>query len=142
MIRIGCIEADADLREMLDIILGDAGFETAMWPVATGAQAFLRRERPDVLLLEMRFDGDYAGVQVLQELRDDPATAAIAAIACTGDIHFLRTHDRALRALNSAVLEKPFTADQLLGAIRRALDPPRFSLRNRKAPRCQCVMLT
>ncbi len=141
MIRIGCIEADADLREMLGMILGEAGFEVVAWPMATGAQAFLRRERPDVLLLEMRFDGDYAGLRLLRDLRDDPATAAIAAIACTGDTRFLRTHDRDVRALNCAVLEKPFTADQLLGAIRRALDPPRFSLRNRKAARCQCAML-
>jgi DNA-binding NtrC family response regulator len=140
MVRIACIEGDAGLREMLESILSDAGFETVQWPVAMGAQAFLRRERPDVLLLEMRFDGSYTGVQVLEDLRDDPETAGIAVIACSGDVHFLRGQDRILRERNCAVLEKPFTAHQLLCAVRRAIDPPRFSLRNRKAERCNCAV--
>ena len=77
---------------------------------------------------------------MLEALRDDPATAAIAVIACSGDIAFLRAHDRALRALNCTVLEKPFTAYQLLGAVRRAIDPPRFGAANRKkVERCMCA---
>ncbi len=139
MVRVACIEEDASLREMLDLVLRDAGFETVQWPVAADAQAFLRREQPDVLILELRFDGEYAGLPLLEALRNDPATAAIAVIVCSGDIPFLRAHDRALRALNCTVLEKPFTMHQLLGAVRRAIDPPRFGSRNRKTERCMCA---
>jgi DNA-binding NtrC family response regulator len=139
MVRVACIEEDASLREMLDLTLREAGFETVQWPVAVGAQAFLRRERPDVLLLEMRFDGEYAGLPVLEALRDDPATAAIAVIVCSGDIEFLRARDRTLRALNCAVLEKPFTACQLLGAVRRSGTDRSRGGRRRKAERCTCA---
>lgn len=137
--RVACIEADASLREMLALVLSDAGFETVQWPLAVGAQAFLRRDRPDVLLLEMRSDGGCAGVPVLEALRADPATAALPVIACSGDMPFLRMHDRTLRALNCTVLEKPFTERQLLGAVRRAIDPPRFGRRARKAERRICA---
>ena len=139
MVRVACIEEDANLREMLDLILRDAGFETVQWPVAKGAQVFLRRERPDVLLLEMRFDGGYAGLPVLEALRDDPTTAAIAVIVCSGDLPFLQAHERTLRALNCAILEKPFTACQLLGAVRRAIDLSRFGRRRRKTERRICA---
>jgi DNA-binding NtrC family response regulator len=139
MVRVACIEEDASLREMVDLTLRDAGFETVQWPVATGVQAFLRRERPDVLLIEMRFDGGNAGLPVLEALRGDPETAAIAVIVCSGAISFLRAHDRTLRALNCAVLEKPFTACQLLGAVHRAIDPSRFGGWRRKTERRICA---
>lgn len=131
MVRVACIDGDADLRRILQIVLIDAGFEAVQWPGAMGAQAFLRRERPDVLLLEMRLDGEYAGLRVLEQLRDHPETAGIAVIVCSGDIRFVRAHDRALRARDCAVLEKPFTAEQFLGAVRHATDAIRF----RRAPR-------
>jgi DNA-binding NtrC family response regulator len=138
--RVAYNEADANLREILELVLSDAGFETVQWPVTVGVQAFLRRERPDVLLLDMRPDGGCAGLPTLKALRADPATAALPVIACTGDMPFLRMHDRTLRALNCTVLEKPFTERQLLGVIRRAIDPPRFGRRTRKAERRICAV--
>lgn len=129
MVRIACIEEDDNLLSMLDIILIEAGFETALWPGADGAQPFLRRERPDVLLLEMRLAGEYAGLRILEGVRNDPETADIPVIVCSGDVRFLKSHDRALRTLAAAVLEKPFTAEQLLTTVRRVVDPSRFRAR-------------
>lgn len=125
MIRVACIEGDASLRRMLEIVLGEAGYEVITRPGAAGLQAFLRRERPDVLLLELCLDGASVGLRTLEELRAHPETSALGVIVCSGDIRSLRAHDRAVRAWNCAILEKPYTADALLGAIRRATDRPR-----------------
>lgn len=139
MIRIACIDEDANLREMLDLILTEAGFETVQWPGLMDIRAFLRRERPDMLLVEMRLDGDDTGVHLLEGLRIDPETADIPVIVCSGDSRFLRMHGRALRTLAAAVIEKPFTVEQLLTTVRRIADPARFGGRRHPSRWRKCA---
>ncbi len=61
---------------------------------------------------------------VLDRLQADPATRAIPALMISVHVHALRGMVRRLAARGYAVLEKPFTADELLAAIARVIGPP------------------
>ncbi len=76
------------------------------------------RERPDVLLLDLRLEESRTGMAVLDEIRNDPRTRDTAVIVCSGDVHFLHEHGAMLRARGCGVIEKPFDIGELLGMIR------------------------
>ena len=118
--RVACIEDDNDLREMFGLILGDAGMDVRSWASATGAHAFLRRERQDVVLLDLHLGGERAGVHILEEMRHNPEAADSAVIICSGDTPFLHAQEEYVRSLGGAILEKPFDVDELLAMVRRA----------------------
>jgi len=117
IVRIVVIEDDLGLRRMISTLLADEGFAVIEWPTGAGAHALIRRERPDVVLLDFRLEERRAGLAVLDAIRDDPQTRETAVIACSGDIHFLREQGAMLRALQCGIIEKPFDIAELLALI-------------------------
>lgn len=83
------------------------------------AERLARSERPDVLLIDVSMP-HMDGFELLRRLRDDELTAAIPAILFTAYGH-RDTEVQAFRAGADHYFEKPFTADQLLTRIERAL---------------------
>jgi len=98
MMRIAIVEDERDLREMMTFLLDDEGFAVIAWPSGAGAHAMILRERPDLLLLDLRLEERRTGMSVLNEIRNDPRTRATAVIVCSGDVHFLYEHGAMLRA--------------------------------------------
>jgi CheY-like chemotaxis protein len=92
-----------------------------------------RRSEPDIILLELRMTG-MNGIQVLRELRKDPALADVPVVALTASV---MTRERA--AANAAgfteLLPKPFFPEDLATAITRIIaasrpaSPPHDGLR-------------
>lgn len=117
IVRIAVIENDLGLRRMLSTLLADEGFSVAEWPTGAGALAVIRRERPDVVLLDLRLEEARTGLVVLEAIRDDPQTRETAVIICSGDIHFLREQGAMLRAQRCGIIEKPFNIAELLALI-------------------------
>ncbi|MDQ2783642.1 MAG: response regulator [Chloroflexota bacterium] len=116
--HIAIIEDDPGLREMMTVLLGDEGFTVIAWSSGVGAHAMTLRERPDLLLLDLRLEESRAGMAVLDEIRNDPHTRDTAVIVCSGDVHFLREHGARLRAQGCGVIEKPFDIGELIAMIR------------------------
>lgn len=118
IVRIAVVEDEPSLREMMTFLLGDEGFAVIAWPSGAGAYAMILRERPDVLLLDLRLEESRTGMAVLNEIRNDPRTRDTAVIICSGDVHFLHEHGAMLRAWGCGVIEKPFDIGELLRMIR------------------------
>jgi CheY-like chemotaxis protein len=121
---IGIVDDDATFREVVREILLDEGYQVVVWPRTTEVIAFVRAERPRLLLLDAHLGGQASGDTVLEALRADPSLATLPVILCTADAYLVSQHAERLRRLGCHVLAKPFDVDDLLGLIGTALHPP------------------
>jgi DNA-binding response OmpR family regulator len=111
------VDDDADFREIASRIVQQAGYTTR--EAATGEEAVeaARRERPDLVLLDVRLRGALSGHEVCRMLKDQisPAPAVLFISGAR-----IEPFDRAGGLLVGAddYVVKPFAADELLARIR------------------------
>jgi CheY-like chemotaxis protein len=110
------VEDDETIQELLrNILMQD--YRVVLADRAQAALEVARRERLDAITLDLMLP-DAHGVQVLSELKADPATADVPIIVLSAYTGGLRPRDRALAA---RVLHKPFSPLELLDAINSAI---------------------
>lgn len=122
---IAVVDDDLIFTGMLRDFLEGEGYRMLAWPEAQGAQALLRSEQPDLLILDVRLEQPEAGRRILELARQDADTAHIPIIVCSADSQFLRRNLTFLRLHATAVLEKPFDLDALQDAIEAAIGKAR-----------------
>lgn len=111
------IEDEASVRSALARLLKKKGIDATL--VATAAEALTlvgeQALRPDVLLCDYNLRGSSDGIETIRRLRValDRNTRAVV---MTGDTRWKTAH--AISALDAWVLIKPFSADELLAALR------------------------
>jgi DNA-binding NarL/FixJ family response regulator len=118
MIRVVVADDQALVRGSFVLLIGTAPDLTVVGEAATGAEAVavVRRERPDVVLMDVRMPG-VDGIEATRAITADPATAGTR-------ILILTTFDideyvyAALRAGASGFLLKDIRPPDLLDAIR------------------------
>jgi FixJ family two-component response regulator len=116
------VDDDVSVRESLELLIASAGWQPETFP---SAQAFLSRPRPTVpncLVLDVALPG-LSGLDLqaqLEERRDTP----IIFLTGHGDV---RTIVQAMKAGALEFLTKPFAAEQMLDAIRHALERSRIA---------------
>lgn len=115
------VEDDADTRNIWSTILQHHGY--TVFDAADGTQGILmaREQNPDLIVMNLsmpRLDG----ISTTVLLRNDPKTANIPIIACTG---FVRDdgEDHAEEAGCNAYIEKPCEPSRLVAEIERFLGP-------------------
>lgn len=114
---LAIIDDDEVFVELMRAFLESEGYRVVDCGSARDAVAFVRGERPDLVLLDMRMDAPDSGRRIIEAL----GTARPAVVVCTADALFLRQNVDWLRAGSEAVLAKPFDLDDLLRAIKHAL---------------------
>jgi DNA-binding response OmpR family regulator len=75
-------EDDPDIRLLVTLKLRQAGYQVRGFPDGLSAAADAREHRPDLAILDMMMPG-MSGIELCQELRQDPATANIPVILLT-----------------------------------------------------------
>jgi DNA-binding response OmpR family regulator len=111
------VDDDEDFREIASRILHQAGYSTR--EAATGEEALeiAGRERPQLVLLDVRLPGRLSGHQVCRILKDDlHPEAAILLVSGAR----MESFDRAGGLLIGAddYIVKPFAADELIARVR------------------------
>lgn len=107
------VDDDAAVRDSLALVLGLAGYRTAIF---ADAEAVLTAYRPGwagCILADLRLPGA-SGLELQAALRERGSTLPFIVITAHGDVASARA---AFRAEAVDFLEKPFERDQLLGAI-------------------------
>lgn len=110
------IEDDPATALLYRDLLGDAGYCVTMCTSGLGAVAAVHRARPRVIVLDVGLPY-HSGIAVLRDLKGDSVTADVPVIVASALADLLPPDARALTA---AVLVKPFDADALIAAVRRA----------------------
>jgi DNA-binding response OmpR family regulator len=138
------VDDDAAVREMLRLVLDE---EYAVLDAANGrtALALVLAQRVDLVLLDILMP-DVDGLEILQELK---ALAPDLPVIMTTAVKTVRTTVAAMKLGASDYVTKPFHREELLAAMRRALEPRASGLRaparrnrpDREAPRPQTARL-
>jgi DNA-binding NtrC family response regulator len=118
--RILIAEDDADLRDLLQDDLEDAGYETVVAIDGRAAMAHIEREREriDLLITDMRMPG-LAGDELLNVMRMHRSEAPVIVITAFGSV------EQAVEMVKAGAfqyLTKPFDTDDLLRAVAQALE--------------------
>jgi DNA-binding response OmpR family regulator len=118
--RILCIEDESEMIDLIRIILGRRGFEVAG---ASGGQEGLekvRREKPDLVLLDLMMP-DMDGWEVYQQMKADEKTKEIPVVVVTAKAQSI---DKVLGLHIAKVddyIAKPFSPEELLASVERVL---------------------
>lgn len=122
MARIVIVDDDPTLAEVIAESLQFAGHETTICTDHGQVHVAIARDRPDVVLLDIRVHGAPRGLALLESWQDDPRTATTPVIVCTADSAFVRDRGAWLRERGIPVLEKPFEFETLVEMVQRELE--------------------
>jgi FixJ family two-component response regulator len=123
------VDDDRSVREALDSLIRSVGFRVQTF---ASAQEFLHGERPEApgcLVLDVRLPG-LSGLDLQRELAEADVRIPIIFITGHGDIPM---SVRAMKAGAVEFLTKPFRDQDLLDAIRQAIERDRAFRRERAA---------
>jgi CheY-like chemotaxis protein len=117
------MDDDAGVRRSLERVLLSRGHEVLL--AADGGQGLRTwRERgADLVLLDIHMP-DTDGIEVLVQLRGQAPSLPVIVISGGDQTRHLDLLGDAQLLGASAVLRKPFTLDELVGAVERAVTPP------------------
>jgi CheY-like chemotaxis protein len=113
--RILIVEDDRDLRFVIRMILEHAGYEVAEARNGIAALESIGAEPPDLVIADLTMPV-MSGVELVDQLRANPATASIPVVLLSGGQVDSATSQRV-----EAVVTKPFEPDHLVACIERAL---------------------
>jgi CheY-like chemotaxis protein len=120
--RIAVINDDTFFLELMyDLLSQEEGGEVHLCKEGSAAYAFVKELQPDLVILDIRIEGQEVGWAILECLTLDPATRQIPVIVCSAAIRQLEEQRARLATLGIEVLPKPFDLDMLLEKVRRAL---------------------
>jgi two-component system, OmpR family, response regulator len=120
--RILIVDDDQDIRKLLGHRLKADGFEPIFAGDAISAINQARKERPDLILLDLMLPaGD--GYVVMERLKAMPALEGVPVIVISARDPATEG-DRAWDAGVDAFFRKPFEYAELVSAIRKALGHP------------------
>jgi len=117
--RVLVVDDDRRVRELLQVTLTTHGF--ALITAADGEEALLRarRERPDIVLLDVRLPRR-SGLEVCELLRNDPTDPAVPIVLVTGATETEYRLQGFARGADD-VMTKPFSPKELVARMRRLL---------------------
>jgi len=120
--RLAVINDDTDFLQLMhDLLEDEEDFEVLIHREWDKAYEFVRQERPDLLILDIRIGGEERGWTILNLLTLDPITRPIPVIVCSAAIQSLHEHQSWLDKFGICALPKPFDLDTLLQMVDRVL---------------------
>jgi CheY-like chemotaxis protein len=115
MSRILAVEDSPDIRELIRLLLEDAGHEVELAADGGAALEAVRRRRPDLIVMDLSLP-ILSGWETTRRLKDDPETAAIPVIAVTA--HAMQgDRERALAAGCEGFLAKPIDEERFANEV-------------------------
>ena len=111
------VEDDPDILAMMVTALGDEGYRVATAQDGEEALASARRDRPDLIVLDLMLPR-MNGLQFRAEQRRDPELSSIPIICLSGASHAATV---ALELGTGDCLAKPVNFDRLLALITKLL---------------------
>jgi two-component system, chemotaxis family, chemotaxis protein CheY len=123
--KIGLLEDDSAIQEMLRLVFQDEGHVVTIYPSAEECiNALFQPEQVglpiDLLIVDWRLAGLTSGIEVIRAIRNNPTFATLPIIFTTAVT--IRNTDE-LQNLRVDILEKPFAIDELLNMAKHLVQP-------------------
>jgi DNA-binding response OmpR family regulator len=113
----------ATLSLFRDLLL-DSGYTVALLGELPADIDELVALGPDVVVLDLVFNGEERGSAFLTALRTRPASSSIPVLICTAATQHVEALAPELEPLTCGIILKPFDIDQLMAAIGRCVPSP------------------
>lgn len=121
--RIVVINDDTDfLSLMTELLTETEGYDVQVCREGNHAYQFVREQLPDLVILDIRIEGQDLGWAILECVTLDPKTNPIPMIVCSAAIRELQAHEELLERYGIDVLTKPFDLNALLDKVAAALE--------------------
>jgi DNA-binding response OmpR family regulator len=123
VLRVLSIEDDAGIGQFLQAVLSANGFLVDVAPDGKEGLARAQRSQPDLIILDLLMPYK-TGFEVLQELRNAPATRSVPVIILSSN----NREEDVVKALNAGANDfiiKPFRARELVARVRKVLGQAR-----------------
>ncbi len=109
------VDDEPQANRLLAMLMQIRGYQTVCAFRGADAIRLAHSEQPDVVLLDLMLP-DRTGLDVLGELRDDPATSLLPVVVVTARL-VQESRAQSLRAGASDYIHKPFTPEQIFEAV-------------------------
>jgi DNA-binding response OmpR family regulator len=119
MAKILLVDDHSDIRRLIRITLGK-GFDVFEAEEAHAALDIVRREKPDLVVLDVMMPGELNGLDVLDIIKSDSSLQRVRVIMVTARGQ-ARDYDDGLQRGADEYFIKPFSPMQLVAAIKRIL---------------------
>ena len=121
--QIVVINDDTDFLSLMSELLTEVGeYDVEVCREGDHAYQLVMEQQPDLVILDIRIEGQEKGWAILECLTLDPKTKPIPLIVCSAAIRELQAHQEMLDRYGIDVLTKPFDLDLLLEKVATALD--------------------
>ena len=114
--KVLVVDDDPQANHLLKLLLELDGFEVVLCPRAEKTLATAESEKPDVLLMDVHMGGAN-GLDVLRELRQDPALAALPVVMYSG----MNLEYECQQAGADAFLIKPYAQEELTAMLKKVM---------------------
>jgi two-component system response regulator VicR len=121
--RVVCIEDEPEMIDLVRLILGRKGYDVIGANGGIEGLDAVRRERPDIILLDLMMP-DMDGWEVYQQIKADPELKHIPVVVVTAKAQSI---DKVLGLHIAKVddyITKPFGPQELLESIEKILSVP------------------
>ncbi|MCG6989604.1 MAG: sigma-54 dependent transcriptional regulator [Gemmatimonadetes bacterium] len=127
-VKVLLVDDETGILDALKILFKGEGYEVAVASSGRAALESLERERPDLVLSDIRMPGA-DGLEVLKRARDIDAELPVILMTAQASLQ------SAMRAVNEGAyyyLQKPFSNDELLAICRRAVEARQLKVENKR----------
>ncbi len=122
---VAVINDSIAIVELISEILTEENYRVVARVKGEHPYQMIMREKPDLVVLDIRLTSPDDGHEILELLTLGPSTAAIPIIVCTGDVRYIHDKRDFLAAKGVAVLEKPFDVEALIACVAACLNSKR-----------------
>ncbi len=119
MPKIMLVEDDHTMRSLLKTLLEMEGF-TVLFGAGHAENLFeeLRREKPELVVMDVHLAGGVNGIDLLNSIREDPDLKHTRIIMTSG----MDYRTDSLKAGADAFLQKPYMVEDLLALLRQQIN--------------------
>ncbi|HTI15504.1 MAG TPA: response regulator [Dictyobacter sp.] len=121
--RVGLLEDDVAIQEMLLLVLQDEGYEVVNFPGADACLVALGITVPqqdpvtvDLMIIDWRLNESMNGTDVIQQIRSQAHLQQLPIILTTAAAF---SDTEALQDLHVSFMEKPFSVDDMIALIKQ-----------------------
>ena len=135
MKHIAIVNDDITFIDLVAELLQDRGWKTTGLHEGNLAFEAIKKEQPDLVILDIRMEQPDTGWRVLNLLMLDPETRPIPVIMCSADWNELNAKEDWMNQRGVGILPRPFDVDDLYTAVEGAMsrDFPRLLDQERDA---------